>query len=233
MQKGFSPIIILVAAVTLTLFGAGLFYIGRLTAPKTQPQDVSSKVNTPNVADNNTKEFTPSSENEIYEPSTIDETADWPIYQSDDKQYSLKYPYTFSFSNYNEGTYKGILLSYLGPTQTSSKRTETSLMDGLVVKTILVTDTGKSLEEFAETQRQNEEKALPVAPTVSLLSQLTVGGKPAFTYTTEGMGNAKVVFVKLNNSILKIIGLYEGDTLARTKYLSLFNRILSTFKFIQ
>lgn len=224
MQKGFTPIVILIGIAVIALVGGGTVYLNRVTNTKKEPIPQSENVN---KLESSNKQQPSGTDNQ----NRVDETVSWQIYESPNKDYSFKYPKEGTLSNYNEGTYKGVMLRFLGSTQTSSGRTETSLTDGLVVKTLLITNMNQSLQEFAESQRKVELNTLPEAPTVSSLSQLTINGQTAFTYTLGGTSNAKVVFVKIEKGILKMSGLYEGDSAAKTKYLNLFDQILTTFKF--
>ncbi len=74
MQKGFSSIVVLI--ILVVLIGGGLFYAGRLTAPKSLTPE----------PDNLQPSFSPS------QPAQNDETASWKLYSNIEKGYSIKYP---------------------------------------------------------------------------------------------------------------------------------------------
>lgn len=70
MQKGQAQVLILAGIVILLAVAGGIFYLGRITAPKLQ---------------NITTSPTP-------QPSPVDETANWKTYTNTKYGYSLKYP---------------------------------------------------------------------------------------------------------------------------------------------
>lgn len=86
MQKGFSVIIVLVGLIGILIVAAGLFYASRLTAPKVQPQNSTSVVQTSPLAVSNIQQ-TPA-------PTTtqVNETSGWKTYKSVIEGFTFKYP---------------------------------------------------------------------------------------------------------------------------------------------
>lgn len=72
-QKGQTGILILAGIVILVALAGGIFYLGRVTAPKPQPQNVVTSSPQPS-------------------PSPTDETANWKTYTNTKYGYSIKYP---------------------------------------------------------------------------------------------------------------------------------------------
>lgn len=75
MQKGQTQVLILAGIVVLIALAGGIFYLGRVTAPKPQPSSTPS-------------------------PTTIpDETANWKIYTNNQLGYTFKYSYNLSIKD--------------------------------------------------------------------------------------------------------------------------------------
>lgn len=165
-----------------------------------------------------------------------DPTANWKTYADPQNQYSVKYPTEITMSSYREGTYSGIHLLFIGPTQTASGRIQTSLSDGVSIKTLLVTNISTPLRDYAEQRRVAESQSAPKddpQPTVSKLSEVLVGEKFGYFYTVDDRGSiAQVNLVSLNDNVLQIVTRSAGSTGVQQQYANLINQILSTFKFI-
>ncbi len=160
---------------------------------------------------------------------TPDETANWQVYTHPQNLYSFKYGPGFVLTDYSEGNHKGVAARFLGPTQVASGRTETSLSDGVIAKTLVLTNSTLSVDKSIEELHKVDSTAAPgdFTPDVSPISKTTVDGKVAYWYTVGGFTDAKVIQVALNSTtILQIVGLYTSP-----EYLAKFDQILSTFKF--
>lgn len=86
MQKGFSTILVLVGLVAVTVLVGGIFYVGRLTAPKTQPESSVSKLEA-------SPESSSKSLNVNNQTSTDDSIiVGWKTHTNTEGNYSIQYP---------------------------------------------------------------------------------------------------------------------------------------------
>jgi len=174
---------------------------------------------------------TPQAEPDLAPP----DTANWKTYTNPQNQYSVKYPPEVTMSDYREGMYSGIHLLLIGPTQTASGRIQTSLFDGLNIKTLIITNISTPLQDYAEQRRIAENQSAPKddpQPAVSRLSEISIGGKSGYRYAVDDQGRvAQVYLVSLNDNILQIVTRSAGSAEFEQQYANLINQILSTFKF--
>lgn len=144
---------------------------------------------------------------------TIDPT--WKSFTDSLHHYSLHYPDSFTQSPYTEGTYKGIQLTELGPTQKASGRVQTELFDGINIKILVMPKANTlPLKTYADKRRTAELQQAPDLPQPQLgeLKTLTLGTKLGYSYTVEGMGKAQITFFELDdNTILQLTTLYTSD----------------------
>ena len=171
----------------------------------------------------------------LAETPTIDPTANWKTYTDSQNQYSVKYPPEVTMGDYREGMYSGIHLLLIGPTQTASGRIQTSLFDGVSIKTLVITNVSISLRDYAEQRRVAESQSAPKddpQPTVSKLTEVLIGGKSGHHYAVDDQGRvAQVNLVSLNGNILQIVTRSAGSPKFERQYINLIDQILSTFKF--
>ena len=174
---------------------------------------------------------TPQAEPDLAPP----DTANWKTYTNPQNQYSVKYPPEVTMSDYREGMYSGIHLLLIGPTQTASGRIQTSLFDGVSIKTLVITNVSISLRDYAEQRRVAESQSAPKddpQPTVSKLTEVLIGGKSGHHYAVDDQGRvAQVNLVSLNGNILQIVTRSAGSPKFERQYINLIDQILSTFKF--
>ena len=163
---------------------------------------------------------------------TSDPTKDWKSYSNSADNYSFKYPADMILSDYNEGSFQGIQLIIIGPTQTAGGRTQSSLAEGAMIKTLLIPNTSAKSE--AESMRQ-KELSVPegdTPPKVSEIKEVVLNGVKAYQYISEGMGNVKVTYIPINSNTLRLAGYYAGfNTDQILQYEKLVDQILSTFMF--
>lgn len=167
-------------------------------------------------------------------PEAMVDTTGWESYVGEG--YTLMYPSTFSASDTEENGDKGISLLMHGETQKNSGRTQTELFDGIVIKSLLVSNTDQqSLMEYANSQQMAAKSSLDPQSedTISDLAAVTIAGQNAYMYDIHGYSDAKMYFLGKGNTIVKIIVIYAGSDADVPGYLSLADQILSTFKFTQ
>lgn len=173
---------------------------------------------------------TPTPEVTIFPTSTLDPTAGWKTYSSPDG-YRFKYPTHFRLSNYSEGQYKGISVAYTGSGQT---RPESELADGVVVRTLFLPDVVKPLKNYVEDRQKVEADNCSdtPCPTVSPLEERQLGGVVAYSFIVQGRGNAKMTYIKNENSVLQIAALYDSPVEKNlSEYILLADHIIETFQF--
>ena len=175
--------------------------------------------------------LTPTQEPTVVSP-TPDPTADWETYDNPLYKYSFKYPVDMTLTDYNEGNFRGIQLTLIGPTQKASGRTQTSLAEGAMIKTLLIP--ALDAQEEAESTRHKELNVPEgdASPDVSQTKEIVIDGEVAYQYTAKGMGNVKVTYIPIDGNTLRFAGYYDGfDGKQIRKYEELVDQILSTFKF--
>ncbi|MBI2326206.1 hypothetical protein HYU91_02345 [Candidatus Collierbacteria bacterium] len=156
-----------------------------------------------------------------------DPTANWKLYTDIQNRYSVKYPENFKITDYAEGNYKGIAMALIGESQKASGRTETELSDGIVVKTIIINDPKKSIEQYAQEQKSAEGDAASQIVTTKLESQI------AYEFTANGWwGRTRVIYSGVNNFVIRLSANINGADSKISEYKKIVDQILSTFKFI-
>ncbi len=170
---------------------------------------------------------------------TIDPTADWKTYTNTQYGYSFKYPEGTNVAENVEGnpggTYTAAKLSYLGPTQTASGRTQTELFDGYMVSVTLSWVDATTPLEAATKAAASAKDNCPnsSAATISSVSSITIGGQKAATYSEKNcVGDYTISFIKTSGKIFAITETYNGGTPEiETAYQKITDQIVSTFQF--
>ena len=94
MQRGFSPIIVVIVVAAIALLGGGLFYAGRITAPKSDIQNSLPIPKSLRTTSDNNGQAIPEAKNQ---DTRIDKTADWKTYVGKPQlNFTVKYPSSWS-----------------------------------------------------------------------------------------------------------------------------------------
>ncbi|MBI2007120.1 MAG: hypothetical protein HYS83_00210 [Candidatus Blackburnbacteria bacterium] len=88
MQRGFSPITVLIGVIVIMLLAGGLFYVNRLSGSKSQSSEVTSQTQTPQVTTNGSFTSSPSTE----QVNNINEISNWKTFTHYLLNFSVKYP---------------------------------------------------------------------------------------------------------------------------------------------
>lgn len=211
-QKGFAPIILIIVGVLIIV--GGLFMAGKtgflnkyFSVPvATTPTPVS----TPNVL------------------SSPGPSTDWKTYTNSKHGFSFKYPAEAKFSDANADTFQ---VSFMGPKQTASGRTQTELADGYAFAVVVIDGTKISLDEYLQKSLKDLENVCEPG-NIGKTIKTKVGGKDAYTYTSNCLGTFTTYLTKNGNQIYRISELYEGFTDEdKAGYKVIADKILSTFSF--
>ncbi len=161
---------------------------------------------------------------------TPDFANDWKSYNDAHNSFSIKYPSDFTFSEYKEGNYNGFQLSFIGPTQIASGRTQTSLFDGAVIKGLVINEEEATALTLAQTMRARETNVPEgeKAPALTDIKPVRIGNTRGFQYTSEGTGKAQITFVQIGDNVLQLVSIYAGTPDSEPQYLAKINQILST-----
>jgi putative hemolysin len=155
----------------------------------------------------------------------------WTTYSDDKLGLTFSYPSEMAKSPYREGSYQGISLVLIGPTQMASGRTQSSLSEGAIFRLLAIPDTDAYREI---TEMRNKELNVPEGdpiPLISPIEEITLAGRKAFQYKVEGMGNVKVTYLQLGSKVLEVTTHFEGFSEAEIKYYEdLTDQILHTIK---
>ncbi|RJR28152.1 hypothetical protein C4564_06350 [Candidatus Microgenomates bacterium] len=164
--------------------------------------------------------------------ATADDTmANWETYTG--PGYSFKHPPVFeSPVETEEGGWTGASMVMFGETQKASGRTQTELFDGLVIRTLINTSEYTSAKDAADAYHQADDNSTrTISSSVSEIQEITVGGKTAYYYEVHGFGDARMYFIDLGSSVLRATILYAGAEEDVKNFLSLADKIISTFEF--
>lgn len=210
MQKGQTQVLIVAGIVLFIAVAGGIFFLGRITAPKPQ---------TPVVTSSPQPSPTPQP------TSTSDPTANWKTYTNTKYGYSLKYPQEFKLEEEN---YEGISLTYLAP---GSYPLE--LSDGAIMGISIIRDK-TSTQAVYEMILEIEKFGGGIVTDFSKPHYSQIDNKPAifYTYLQKTYLYTTSLFINLNNNVLKIGYTYGGPGDMHAKYINWRDQILSTFKFL-
>ena len=145
--------------------------------------------------------------------TTKDETADWKTYTNEKYGYSLKYPKDWEYKeNMHEGYEKGAIVGFRKPPTKD---------EGFYDIVIRVADAGNTLT-IDEWLARNAKPSIVTSPTHKTIG---VDKLPGVEFIESNMDEHKAVYLAHNKLVMSF-------TIAKdSKYLSIFNKMLSTFKF--
>lgn len=177
-QKGQTQILILAGIIILLAITGGIFYLGRITTPKPQPQNMV--ISSPQLS------------------PTPDETANWKTYTNSTYGYSFKYPQNFLSSELKD------VLPVIHNTYFNDNK---NVEDGVYkIRTILVNDTLKNtlanLNDYREAKsRFDEIETLTVDG-----KQATSGIVTDYFHTEQGWKEYVALVPLSSNYTLEITG---------------------------
>lgn len=187
-------------------------------APETQLTDSQDQ---PSQQDNE------STESEI-------STDDWQEFQGNG--YAFKYPQGLKSDTGASGQgVESIRVSFMGPKQVASGRTQSMLADGYqFVVTKIESNTTKSAQQQAQEERTNSEENCNFDQvTISSITQTEISGITAAQYSvTECYGDYTSSYLVHNDSLYRITQVYTGEDPEKQDYKSITDQILSTFEFV-
>lgn len=159
-------------------------------------------------------------------------TSDWDTYKSPNDEYSFKYPPDVNLNSYQEGDYDGISIAFVGPTQTSSGRTQTELLEGYGMNIIEIPNIDTLSLTESSWKADNQSSDPVVSYSISEIKEIEIGSKTGYQYEVSNRGSAIVTFVPLSNTSLRIVGRYAGfNPRQEDEYYKILDQILSTFEF--
>lgn len=212
MQKGQTQVLILAGIVLALALTGGIFFLGRVTAPKPQPQSQPQGVSTPSPQPFPTSQPTP----------IVDPTANWKIYESE-FGYSFKYPTNFWITavQTNKPGVATIGDAPPGPENTVAfLEIRQSIIDEKFNLDTRMVDHLRTYSEY----KVLEQKNIQVATYPAKYAEAIVNNNYPLI----------LVFIQKNNSYSVLL---EADSssnkLTSSQLKSIFNQILSSFKFTQ
>lgn len=219
MQKGFSAILVIIGFTVAILIGGGLFYIGRLTASKTPPQEVAQtprpipmdSTNQPSVSSKRTNQ--------------TDEITNWKKFSNNVYQFS--YPKEWYLKDSN-----GTQFFYLNQEDAAAGAQSYIMIVTSYDKQLL---TGQYKVSFADPVGTKKETADKVFTTKT--KDLTISNHSAFEAKSEVLAGSQTdvrsgigVYIDMDQQVLNISLTFQNSPGFDTK---IFDQILSTFKFTQ
>lgn len=206
MQKGFSSIFLVIGLLIIALIG-GAVYFGKVNLPKTQtpvnPEQQSTK-------------------------SITDETANWKKYTNNKRSYEFKYPdlYKLKETEASSATFESVYLE---------KDTEYTVGGGtggsnVLKKGVIISFTVHPKKDLSESVLKSEYGTDITLKTISVDNKEGI----EIIFQPERYSGRKI-YIKHNNVVLEISS-NSGFEITRSDqemYLSDFNQILSTVKFLE
>ncbi len=243
-QKGFSLLFIILGIILVIGIAGGAYYLGKTQITKPQPPNPVVLAQTPQ----------PTPASSVVPSSTSDETANWKTYTNTKYGYIIKYPDNWTLGGSGPGQTPEFLAQHFwiqldGPQNCEAAKHCGSII--IQVKQLNETDLALSAKEIwlrylsmnmqpAIDKEENIELGGIMATKVSYVNNF-LGGQTS--ESTTPIPTKTVVLIHYKN--LYIIDLREflypegkvvspkNANITEWIYDSLFNQILSTFKFIQ
>lgn len=144
--------------------------------------------------------------------------------------------YTFQYPSEAKGETQESesVISYMGPKQIASGRTQTELFDGYAFRIGSITTTPNTpLEQVAKNQHDNAQQNCQVQEgTVSPATPVSIDGQDAFQYSAKGCYlDYTETIVVFNDTVYMISQSYTGEAEDQKRYQAITNQILSSLKF--
>lgn len=232
-QKGFAPLIIILGILVTVIIAGGIFYLGRVTTPKIQPQ-TSVVTSTPQPT--SVPQATPS--------QSPDETSNWKTYTNNALGFSIKYPANILVTPLDESD-AGLNSGLSGITMTIQNTQTGSGTQGFGGRIdIYLTSKQKLLEDKFKWSvllgmKDGETKILTsnFDSTFKRLPDTVLDGAPAEVFESYKLSTFQAGVTERDLLIHKGSKLYssysiidenDGSGVITRK---LYNQILSTFKF--
>lgn len=156
--------------------------------------------------------------------------AEWKTYNNSKYGFSFKYPAEAKFSDSNVDTFQ---VSFMGPKQTASGRTQTELADGYAFAVVVVDASKITLDEYLQ-KNLEDLKNVCEPGNIGKYVKTNINGKDSYTYTSNCLGTFTTYLTKNGNQIYQINELYEGFTSEdKAGYKQIADKILSTFTFLK
>lgn len=213
MQKGQTPILIIVGILVVVVIAGGAYYLGRTTNPKPSPTPVvtsQSPQPTPNASPT---------------PTDAGETANWITYTNIKANYSFKYPTDWtqlyiSFSGCSE-CIDGLDLS--------SSQKPNPPDSSIVIIQVWKEDRIKTLDDYVNIHVKGDASKIN-------LQYTTLGGEKAVSYKLSGgIPPLPIIeYAAVKNGYQYILRIEDSKETNknREKNIRIFNQILSTLKFL-
>ena len=200
---------------TISLALAAFLLVGCNLLPQTS-QDTPPEITPPETTDTTNTETTP---NPVKNP-------DWESFDAD--TYSFLYP---PEATPLEREY-GSVITFMGPKQIASGRTQTELFDGYSFS-IEPVETTDELATFAQNERTNaEENCHSGEGAVSELAETTIANQPAFQFTvTDCYVDYTSTLVEHNGQSYRISQSYVGTPEDQAGYREITQQILQSIQF--
>lgn len=205
MQRGLSPIIVIMMVVAVVTLIGGAYYL-----------DLGAQKN--NIEPTPVVDITPSST----PPTTsTDETANWKTYSNQNIAFTFKYPPNVELTEENV-----IRLSLWGPTQGP----ETEFYDGLSLSFSLPYLNEIPLKQEVQEEVDKLKMNSPEDITVTGPYEIQVAGYKGYGYDVKGYGIARVYFIRSPKDYT--VKITDGTVDPTNQgYFKIVDQILSNFKF--
>jgi len=227
IQQKTNPLPIAITAIMCAiLFGLGGFYLGMQSSGA---QKIIGNIQTPPISSPSPN----SSSSPTTTPTISNPTASWETYA--DSEYSFKHPKGLKSDTGAAGTgFESIRFQFMGPKQTASKRTQTSLSDGY---SFVVTKIGlasqKTPTQWAEERKNNSKENCGPQVILSDVRQIAVDKGSGVQYSIKNcIGDYTSSYVSYNSNVYEITQLYVGEAADQKGYEEITNQIFNTLKFL-
>ncbi len=193
--------------VLVLIMGAGMVYL-------LQKQPVSQP-----IVSNTTPTTIPTSET-IMEESV----SDWKTYSDPAKGFTIKYPNDMTLNNNDYKTKNdSITLVKWGPSQSG----DSELYDGISLTFVKINLGNRNLDDYVSTEIESSKANADI---LNGKTAITVNGIEGYTYTSQGLGVHKYIYLPLDStSAIKIVDSTVDP--GKLGFSDTVDKILSTLKF--
>lgn len=154
--------------------------------------------------------------------------SNWKTYSNSKYSFSFRYPAEAKFSDSNADTFQ---VSFMGPKQSASGRTQTELADGYAFAVVVINASTTNLDEYLQKNLDDLHNVCEPG-NIGKPVKTSIGGQDAYRYTSDCLGTFTTYLTKNGNQIYQINELYEGfGDEDKAAYKQIADKIFSTFSF--
>lgn len=220
MQRGFTPVIILVGILVITVIVGGAYYFGKSKSVK--PEAVSSP--NPVVASQTPQPTAISQTISSSSSTTTDETANWKTHIDQENNFYFKYPSNWLMKSGNLPNSTPVFQKPNTQYDDSGRLAEGSFVFAYFV------NTDKTLNQLEVEKRAYQPDKNSDAPTVQSINRINISGVDVLKELSNNGPSALSLTVIKDGKEIVLSCNYQLNNIEGT---STCNQIISTFKFTQ